>query len=127
MTITIGALPNISPNAIIEYIAPKATESNGANSFELKAAVTMPDTVALRAGYSANASVMLQSAPHVLTVPESVVEFSGDSTFVYVLTDSIPSQKFERRSIKTGISDGVLLQVLSGIDKNVQLRGTVIN
>ena len=126
MTITIGALPGVSPEATIEYISPKASEENGANTFELKAAVTMPDSVTLRAGYSANAAVILSSAKEVLTVPESVVEFSGDSAFVYVLTDSVPSQKFERRAISTGISDGISLQVTEGIDTIARLRGSEI-
>lgn len=126
MTITIGALPNVRPEATIEYISPKASEENGANTFELKAAVTMPDSITLRAGYSANAAVILNSAKDVLTVPESVVEFSGDSAFVYVLIDSIPSQKFERTHITTGISDGISLQITEGIDSTAQLRGNEI-
>ncbi|MCM1504291.1 MAG: efflux RND transporter periplasmic adaptor subunit [Muribaculum sp.] len=124
--ISIGALPGITPDAVIEYIAPKSTEENGSNTFELKAAIQVPDTVQLRAGYSANAKIMLANADSVLTVPEAVVEWVGDSTFVYCLTASEPKQEFERRAISTGLSDGVKVEVLSGIDKDAQLRGAEI-
>ncbi len=124
--ISIGALADITPSAVIEYISPKSVEENGANTFELKAAIEVPDSVYLRAGYSANALVQLAKAENVLMVPEGVVEWSGDSTFVYCMTDSVPTQKFERKAITTGLSDGINIQVLSGIDKNAMLRGDEI-
>lgn len=124
--ISIGAIPDIQPQATIEYISPKGTDDNGSNTFEVKAAITIPESVNLRAGYSANASVILDKAEHVLTIPESVIEWSGDSTFVYCLTDSVPAQKFERKQIKTGISDGINIQVLNGIDAKTRLRGNEI-
>lgn len=126
MEISIGALPEIKPSANIEYISPKGINDNGSNTFEIKAALSTPDSVQLRAGYSANGSVILNKAEQVLTIPESIIEFSADSTFVYCLTDSIPSQKFERRAIKTGISDGVNIQVLEGLTANERLRGNEI-
>jgi HlyD family secretion protein len=105
--LTIGALQNLTFDAELEYISPKGVEENGANQFEIKAAVHAPDSVQIRSGYSANAEIVLQRARKVLAVPEGVIEFSGDSTFVWVMTDSIPEQKFERRQIKTGMSDGI--------------------
>ncbi len=126
MEITIGALPDSKPTAIIEYIAPKGTDTSGANTFEIKAAVTLDDVEAVRAGYSANASVTLAKAADVLTVPEGVVEFSGDSTYVYVMTDSLPEPKFERRVITGGMSDGIRLEIKGGIDSTAVLRGDKI-
>ena len=105
--LTIGALQNLTFDAELEYISPKGVEENGANQFEIKAAVHAPDSVQIRSGYSANAEIVLQRAQKVLAVPEGIIEFSGDSTFVWVMTDSIPEQKFERRQIKTGMSDGI--------------------
>ena len=107
--LTIGALQNLTFDAELEYISPKGVEENGANQFEIKAAVHAPDSVQIRSGYSANAEIVLQRAQKVLAVPEGIIEFSGDSTFVWVMTDSIPEQKFERRQIKTGMSDGIKL------------------
>lgn len=126
MTISVGAIPDIEPHAVIEYISPKGNESSGANTFELKAALDVDPDVTLRAGYSANATVILNSAKDVLTIPESVVEFSGDSTFVYCLVDSA-TQKYERTAITTGLGDGVSIEVKSGIDKDSRLRGAEIN
>ena len=122
MTISVGAIPDTEPHAVIEYISPKGNESSGANTFELKAALEVDPDVTLRAGYSANATVVLSSAKDVLTIPESVVEFSGDSTFVYCQVDSA-TQKYERTAITTGLGDGVNIEVKSGINKNSRLRG----
>lgn len=127
MTITIGALPEYSSEAVIEYISPKGVETNGANTFELKAAITPDPEMKLRAGYSANANVALVRTDSVLRVPESVVEFAGDSTFVYLLTDTAPTMKFERTPITTGTSDGINIEVKSGIESDAQLRGSQIN
>ena len=121
--LTIGALQDLSFQATLEYISPKATESNGANQFEVKAAVSVPDSVVIRSGYSANAEIVLERASQALTLPESTVEFSGDSTFVYVLTDSVPQQTFERRPVKLGLSDGIRIAIEEGIAKGDRVRG----
>lgn len=121
--LTIGALQNLSFNATLEYISPKGVEQNGANQFEIKAAISAPDSVQIRSGYSANAEIVLERAQKVLALPESTVEFSGDSTFVYVMTDSIPAQKFERRPIKVGMSDGIKIAIKSGITAKDKIRG----
>lgn len=125
MTISVGALPDIEPRAVIEYISPKGNESSGANTFELKAALEVDPEVSLRAGYSANATVILSSAVDVMTVPESVVEFVADSTFVYCLTDSA-KHVYDRTAIETGLSDGINIEVKSGIDMDSRLRGAEI-
>lgn len=126
MSISIGALPDLKLDAVIELIAPKGTETNGANTFEIKAAIKVPSGDTLRAGYSANATVSLSKVSDVLTIPESVIEWEGDSTFVYVLTDSLPEQKFERKAIRTGTSDGINIHVTDGIEKTQLLRGGAV-
>lgn len=121
--LTIGALQNLTFDATLEYISPKATENNGANQFEIKAAIVVPDSVPMRSGYSANAEIVLQRADGVLAVPESTVEFSGDSTFVYVLTDSVPQQAFKRVPVVTGMSDGIKIEIKQGVTAQDKLRG----
>lgn len=101
----------------------KGVEENGANQFEIKAAVQAPDSVQIRSGYSANAEIVLERAQKTLALPESTVEFSGDSTFVYVLTDSVPQQKFKRRQIEVGMSDGIKIAVKSGLTAKDKVRG----
>jgi len=121
--LTIGALQNLTFDAKLEYISPKGVEENGANQFEIKAAVSVPDSVQIRSGYSANAEIVLQRAQQTLAVPESVVEFSGDSTFVYVMTDSVPEQKFQRKPVIAGMSDGIKIEIKSGVTAKDKIRG----
>lgn len=121
MRITIGALPDYSSEAVLEYISPKATESNGASQFQIKAAIVPSDTHTIRAGYSANAEIVLQEAKGVLSVPESALEFNGDSVFVYLMSSP---QVFERIPVKTGMSDGINIHVLSGLAEGQIVRGT---
>ncbi|MCQ2152701.1 MAG: HlyD family efflux transporter periplasmic adaptor subunit, partial [Bacteroidales bacterium] len=123
VVITIGALQNYSFEAVLEYISPKAVEKNGANQFQIKAAVKPQEGSTIRSGYSANAEIVLQEADSVVSIPESALEFKGDSTFVYVLKED---GSYEKTAIETGVSDGVQIEVKSGIDTSVKLRGPKI-
>lgn len=121
--LTIGALQNLTFDATLEYISPKGVEQNGANQFEIKAAIKVPDSVNIRSGYSANAEIVLDKASKVIAIPESTIEFSGDSTFVWVLTDSVPEQKFTRRQVTTGLSNGIKLEIKKGLTMKEKVRG----
>ena len=123
MKIVIGALQDLKFDASLEYISPKAVENNGANQFEIKAAVMVPRGNNIRSGYSANAEIVLQSARKVLTVPESAIEFSGSDTYVYVVKGSGDSKSYERRQVTTGLSDGVNIEIKKGITLNDIIRG----
>ena len=121
--ITVGAVAGSDYEATIEKIAPIATDENGTNTFEVKAALTNAETSRLRAGYSANATVILEQADKVMAVPERVVEYRGDSAFVYVLKGEKP-QTFEEKAIKTGVSDGINVQLVdSDLKTDTKLRG----
>ena len=133
MKITIGALQDLQFDASLEYISPKATESNGANQFEIKAAVVLPNEPqksqarTLRSGYSANAEIILDEVQQVLTVPESAIEFSGDSTFVYVVKGKDGEKAtYERTAVETGLSDGVNIEIKKGITTEQKVRGPQI-
>ncbi len=135
MKITIGALQDMSFNAHLEYISPKAVESNGANQFEIKAAVRLgnesvsgglPAGATLRSGYSANAEIVLAHADNVLTVPESAIEFSGDTTFVYVIKGEGKQKQYDRTQVTTGLSDGVNIEIKSGVTASDKVRGPQI-
>jgi HlyD family secretion protein len=78
----------------------------------------------IRSGYSANAEIVLAQAKNVLTVPEGVIEFKNDSTFLWIVTDSVPQQKFERRSVKTGLSDGIKIEIKDGLTTMEKVRGS---
>ena len=123
MKITIGALENLKFDASLEYISPKATDNNGANQFEIKAAVDVPLGSDIRSGYSANAEIELSSAKGVLAVPESAIEFSGEDTYVYVVKGEGEDKTYERRKVTTGLSDGINIEIKSGLKKGEKVRG----
>lgn len=140
MQITIGAMQNLQFEATLEYIAPKAVESNGANQFELKAAVRQrlvdagekgmkqlgknrTQAAQLRSGYSANASIVLAEVKQALAIPESAIEFADGKTFVYVVKGTDKHLEYERRAVTTGMSDGINIQIISGLKKDEQVRG----
>lgn len=124
MKITIGALQDLKFDARLEYIAPKATDQNGANQFEIKAAVNLPSYATnIRSGYSANAEIVLAEAKNVLAVQESAIEFDGDDTYVYVIKGEGDKQTYERRKVQTGISDGINIEIRSGVKPNERIRG----
>ena len=123
MKITVGALQDLRFDAVLEYVSPKAVENNGANQFEVKAAVTAVRDGKIRSGYSANAEIVLAKAEGVLSVPESAIEFSGDSTFVYVVGDTGEQKTYRRTQVVTGLSDGVNIEIKSGITTKDKVRG----
>ena len=134
MQITIGALQDLHFSASLEYISPKATATTGgANQFEIKAAVNVPaDSIGsnaslIRSGYSATAQIVLEKSDKVLTIPEAAIEFSGDSTFVYVVKQGNAKEKtYERRLVTTGLSDGINIEIRSGLKEDELVRGNII-
>ena len=120
LQLTIGAIEDTKFDAHLEYISPKGVEENGAIQFEIKASVKLKDDFFIRSGYSANAEIVLDKREQVLAVNESLLEFKNDSTFVEIETSE---QVFEERFIKTGISDGINIEVLEGITKDDKLKG----
>ncbi|GAB6013101.1 efflux RND transporter periplasmic adaptor subunit [Viscerimonas tarda] len=126
--LSIGAIEKQKFDATLEYISPKGTEENGAILFEIKAAATIPDTVLIRAGYSANAEIVLARTEKVLTIPESAITFSNDSAYVYMLKDSTnQKQVFDKKHITIGLSDGIKVEVKSGLAKGDKIRGNEIS
>lgn len=124
VTLTIGALQDQKFQAVLEYISPKAVETNGTNQFEIEAALRDSSGTRIRSGYSANAEIILDQALQVIAIPEGCIEFNGDSTFVYILKQEAP-QQFERRQVITGVSDGIKIEVKSGLNKNDRIRGNM--
>ncbi len=125
--LTVGAVENRHFDAVLEYISPQGVETNGAIQFEIKAAASIPDSVTIRANYSANAEIVLAKVTDVVAVPESAVSFSGDSTFVYIQTDTLSrKQVFERRDVKTGLSNGIVIEVKEGLEPGQKVRGNAV-
>ncbi len=129
LLLTIGAIEEEKFDAMLKYISPKGVEENGAIQFEIKADVDLKEDQFIRAGYSANADIVLEKKDSVLVIDESAVQFDGDTAFVEVFTG--PGEKgmqnFERKNIVTGLSDGIKIEVKSGLAINDELKGEKID
>src|SRR6185503_5742 len=112
LLLTVGALPDQKVRARLERISPKGVEKNGAIQFNIRAAVEPRSDLFLRANYSANADIVLDKRTNVMAIDEALLQFDGDKPYVEVETTP---QKFERRSIQTGLSDGMQIEVVSGL------------
>jgi len=120
LELTIGAIEDEKFDATLEFISPKGVEEEGTVKFEVRAAIKPTEGVFLRAGYSANGDIILDKREQVIALQERDVIFSNDSTFIEV---AVGDQEFEKREIKTGLSDGLKIEVLSsGIDTTTQVK-----
>jgi HlyD family secretion protein len=119
LILTVGAIENYKFNAKLEYIAPKGVAENGAIQFQIKAAVVLDTAHFIRAGYSANADIILERKDKVLSIPESVLQFSGDTTFVEVETGL---NAYKKQVLKTGISDGINIEILEGVSEKDKIK-----
>lgn len=119
LQLVVGAIENDTFHAILKYIAPKGVLENGAVQFEIKADVQLQKDQFIRVGYSANADIVLQRRDQVLAIRESLLQFEGDSAYVEVET---APQVFEKREIKTGLSDGINIEILSGLKPGEKIK-----
>jgi HlyD family secretion protein len=120
LELSIGAIDDEKYNAILEFIAPKGVEENGAIQFEIKAAVKLKEGQFIRAGYSATADIVLERRDSVLAIKEKLITFSNDSATVEV--ETAKAQEFEKKLIKTGLSDGINIEVLEGLKKEDKVK-----
>lgn len=119
LILTIGALQEDKFDAKLEYISPKGITENGAIQFEIKAAINLQEGKFLRAGYSANADIILSRRDSVLSVPESVLLFNGNKSYVEIQS---ASGKLEKKEIVTGLSDGIQIEVKEGLNGNEKIK-----
>jgi HlyD family secretion protein len=119
LILTVGAIDDASFAATLEHISPKGVEENGAIQFEIKAKVDLKKDFFIRAGYSANAKVVLDRTDSVMAIPESLLQFENDSAYVEVET---APQTYEKRFITTGLSDGINVEVKSGLTMDDKIK-----
>lgn len=122
LEVTLGAIEKKKYPAKLNFIAPKGTEENGAVQFKIKGDVTLDDEFFVRAGYSANADIVLESKDSVLSIKEALLQFDKKSETPYVEVET-GDQEFEKRDVELGISDGINVEVLSGVtmDDNIKV------
>ncbi|HEA29839.1 MAG TPA: efflux RND transporter periplasmic adaptor subunit [Leeuwenhoekiella sp.] len=121
LEITVGAIENKKFDATLDYIAPKGVEENGAIQFEIKGSLDKADTTFIRAGLSANASIILARADSVLAVKEALVQFDSKTQKPFVEIET-GDQNFERKDIELGVSDGINVEVKSGLSKGDKIK-----
>ncbi|RKS55962.1 HlyD family secretion protein [Gillisia mitskevichiae] len=121
LEITIGAIENKKFDAVLDYIAPKGISENGAIQFNIKGTLNKADTTFIRAGLSANASIILAKVVDALAIKEALVQFDPKTQkpFVEVMTGD---QEFTRKEIELGVSDGIYVEVLKGISENDKIK-----
>jgi HlyD family secretion protein len=119
LILSVGAIDSEKFKAKLEHISPKGIEENGAIQFEIKAAVSLKSANFIRAGYSANADIVLEHRDSVMAIPESLLLFKGDTAYVEVETGP---QTYTKRFLKTGLSDGINIEVISGLTKKDKIK-----
>jgi HlyD family secretion protein len=121
LEITVGAIADLKFDAVLDYIAPKGKEENGAIQFEIKGTLKKQDSVFIRAGLSANASIILARVDSVLAIKEALVQFDDETKDPFVEV-STGEQEFEKRDIELGISDGIYVEIKSGLEKDEKIK-----
>ena len=121
LEITVGAIEDKKFDAILDYIAPKGVAENGAIQFEIKGSLQKIDSTFIRAGLSANASIILEKAEKVLAIKEALVQYDDETKKPFVEVE-VGDQKFERKDVELGISDGIFVEVKSGISKDDKIK-----
>ena len=119
LLLTVGAIEGETFDASLEHIAPKGVEEDGAIQFEIRAALAPRDGVLIRANYSANADIVLARADDVLTIDEGLLQFDDGTPYVEVETSP---QTFERRDVEVGLSDGIRIEVVSGLGQGDKVK-----
>ena len=117
--LTIGAIEDKKFDAALEFISPQGVEEEGTVKFEVRAAIKPTTDVFLRAGYSANGDIILDRRDSVITLKERDVIFKDDSTYIEV---QVGDQEFEKKMVKVGLSDGIQIEVTSGVDTTTQVK-----
>ncbi|SKC08977.1 HlyD family secretion protein [Sphingobacterium nematocida] len=121
LEITVGAIENKKFNAVLDYIAPKGVNENGAMQFPIKGNLINKDTTFIRSGLSANASIILESVDDVLALKEGLVQYDEKTKKSFVEIEVAP-QKFERRDVQLGVSDGIYVEIKNGISKDDKIK-----
>ena len=121
LEVNLGAIEDQSLNAELKFIAPKGNEEQGAVQFIIEADLFLNDSIFIRAGYSANASLVLEKKDSIMAISESLLQFDRETEkpFVEIL---IGEQQFDKRDVEIGLSDGVNVELISGISMEDKIK-----
>ncbi|CAM4097919.1 efflux RND transporter periplasmic adaptor subunit [Zobellia nedashkovskayae] len=121
LKISLGAVEGAELDAKLRFIAPKGIEETGAVQFKIEGDVEVKEDIFLRAGYSANASLVLEKKDDVLVIPEALLQFDKKTDEPYVEVET-GDQEFERKDVEIGISDGVNVEIVSGLTESDKVK-----
>lgn len=121
LEISLGAIEDKKFDAVLRFVAPKGVELAGAVQFKIEGDVTVDEGTVIRAGYSANASLILEKRDSILVIPEALLQFDNQTDKPYVEV-SIGEQQFERRDVEIGISDGIIVEIISGLTEEDSVK-----
>tara|TARA_B100000131_G_scaffold123461_1_gene120594 strand:- start:142 stop:1278 length:1137 start_codon:yes stop_codon:yes gene_type:complete len=119
--VSMAAIPDKEFDAKLKFVAPKGTEEGGAVQFKIEAELTLDDDTFVRAGYSANGALVVNSKTDIMVIPEAVLQFDRRTQQAFVEIE-ISDQNFERRELETGLSDGIKVEVLSGVEMTDNIK-----
>ena len=119
--VALGAIDEKKFPATLNFIAPKGTEENGAVQFKIKADVVLDQEYFVRAGYSANADIVLEKKDSVMSIKEALLQFDKKTEAPYVEV-KINDQEFERKDLELGISDGINVEIISGLTEEDEIK-----
>lgn len=119
--VSMAAIPNKEFDAKLKFVAPKGTEEGGAVQFKIEAELALDDDTFVRAGYSANGALVVNSKTDIMVIPEAVLQFDRKTQQPFVEIE-ISDQNFERRELETGLSDGIKVEVLSGVEMTDNIK-----
>tara|TARA_B100001093_G_scaffold520165_1_gene613269 strand:- start:2603 stop:3736 length:1134 start_codon:yes stop_codon:yes gene_type:complete len=121
LKINMAALPDKEFDAKLKFVAPKGTESGGAVQFKIEADVTLDDNTFVRAGYSANGSLIIEDKQDIMVIAEALLQFDRRTQQPFIEVE-ISNQNFERVDVQIGLSDGIKVEILSGIEMTDKIK-----
>ncbi|MEP3207786.1 MAG: efflux RND transporter periplasmic adaptor subunit [Maribacter sp.] len=121
LDISLGALEKSTFEAKLKFIAPKGVEEEGAVQFKIEGDLVVSDSAYVRAGYSANASIVLQEKKDVLAIKEALLQFDKETEKPYVEIET-GDNEFERKDLELGVSDGIDVEVVSGLEEDDKIK-----
>jgi HlyD family secretion protein len=119
--VSIGAIEGTKFPAKLIFIAPKGTEEGGAVQFKIKADVTLDENFFIRAGYSANADIVLEKKDSIKSIKEALLKFDRKTEEPYVEVKNSDG-KFDKRTLKLGTSDGVNVEIIDGLEMEDEIK-----
>ncbi len=121
LKVNMAAIPGREFDAILKFVAPKGTEQGGAVQFKIEADLTLDEDTFVRAGYSANGSLVVENKQEIMVIAEALLQFDRRTQLPYVEVE-ISDQNFERRDVTTGLSDGIKVEILSGVSMDDKIK-----